>query len=65
VNNKQIVRHVNAFAEARQGWIDILLRDPDSITAVQHILSINSKIELLKTLWNWSEDDVVHPDMRC
>ncbi len=50
MTNKQIERQIEAFEAARQEWIDILVKNPSNSTAASHILSINSKIELLNTL---------------
>lgn len=58
MNNRQINQHIKAFSEARQGWIDILLRRPDSVEAAQHILSCNHKIELLRNMWSWGDESV-------
>lgn len=61
MDNRMIVRYVRAFQETRQDWLDRLVANPDSTQACQHILSINSKIELLLTLWNWSDESVDFP----
>lgn len=63
MNNRQINQHLEMFAGARQGWIDILLKDTESTQAAQHILSINNKVELLRVMWNWSDESVepYHP----
>lgn len=61
MNNRQIVQQVKAFRTARQGWIDQLSKNGDSVVAAQHVLSINSKIELLLTMWNWSDTSVDYP----
>lgn len=60
MNNKQISQHVRSFRDAREGWIDALTKS-DSVQAAQHVLSINSKIELLMTMWNWSDESVDFP----
>lgn len=44
------MRFIREFENAREGWLDILNRNPDSTQAAEHILSINHKIEFLKTL---------------
>lgn len=41
---------IESFEEARQSWIDILIKNPDNLLASSSIFSINSKIDLLKTL---------------
>lgn len=56
MDNRQIVRHIESFKKIRKGWIDILVGNPDDATAVSHIMSINAKIELLRVLWNFSEE---------
>jgi hypothetical protein len=56
MNNKQISRYIKSFREARDGWLDILHGNPDSVQAAQHVFSINSKIEFLKTLYNYAVD---------
>ena len=62
MNNRQIVQNVKAFREARQGWMDMLNgHDKDSVQAAQHVLSCNSKIELLLTMWNWADETVDYP----
>jgi hypothetical protein len=58
MNNRQINQHLKMFADARQGWIDILSRDNESVQAAQHILSINNKVELLRTMWNWADESI-------
>jgi hypothetical protein len=58
MDNRQINRQIKAFSESRQRWIDILLKNPDSVQAAQYILSCNSKIEFLRVLWNWSDESV-------
>ena len=42
--------HIRTFRIARQGWLDILTQNPDSLEAAQHIVSINAKIDLLNTM---------------
>ena len=58
MNNRQINQYIKAFSKARQGWIDILLKNPDSVQAAQHILSCNSKIEFLRIMWSWADESV-------
>lgn len=58
MNNRQINQHIRAFSESRDQWIAILAQQPESISAAQHILAINSKIELLRTMWNWADESV-------
>lgn len=58
MDNRQINRYIKAFSEARQGWLDILVSNPDSVQAAQHILSCNNKIEFLRTMWSWSDETV-------
>jgi len=61
MTNRQIARNVKEFRRIRQGWFDILARNGDSVGAAQHILSINCKIELLLSMWNWSDESVDYP----
>ena len=62
MNNRQIAQHVKAFRNARGEWMERLNNgNPDSVVAAQHVLSINSKIELLLTLWNWYDDSAEYP----
>lgn len=56
MDNKQIARLINAFKESRRGWIDMLVENPDADNAPKHIVSINAKIELLRTLWNFNAE---------
>lgn len=56
MTNKQIDRMIAAFSKTRQDWIDILVKNPDSTDAAQYILSINSKIELLKSMYDYSQE---------
>ena len=60
MNNKQIVRQVKHFREARENWLRAL-NSSDSVQAAQQVLSINSKIELLLSMWNWSDASVEFP----
>lgn len=61
MNNKQIRSFVMQFRQSRAGWIDILTKNGDSVKAAQQILSINSKIELLLSLWDWADESVEYP----
>lgn len=58
MTNRQINSHLKAFAESRQNWIDILARNPHNSHACQIIMSINSKMELLRVLWDWNDESV-------
>lgn len=42
--------HILAFKSARDAWLEILNKTPDSIEAAQQILSCNNKLELLNTM---------------
>lgn len=42
--------HVNEFERIRDEWIEILVKNPNSSEAAQHILSINSKLDLIRTI---------------
>lgn len=59
MTNRQIARHIRAFKQVRQQWIDILVDNPNQTDAPRHIVDINAKIELLTTLWNWASDEDV------
>lgn len=56
MSNKMLARFIKTFQESRQEWIDTLVKNPDATDAAQHVVAINSKIELLRGLWNWSEE---------
>ncbi len=56
MTNKQISRFIREFEDARQGWIDILVKNPGSVQAAEMILSVNHKIEFLRTLYNYAEE---------
>jgi hypothetical protein len=43
-------RTLDGLVESRQEWIDILVKNPDNTLAPLNISSINSKIELLRTM---------------
>lgn len=55
LTNKQIARFIQGLRECRQDWLERLEHNGDSVAAAQHILSINSKIEFLTTLYNYSK----------
>jgi hypothetical protein len=57
MTNKQIVQHVEGFRGARKDWLETL-STTDSVEAAKHVMSINSKIELLLTMWNWHDESV-------
>jgi hypothetical protein len=61
MTNRQIARQVRDFQNIRQEWIDILVKRPGSKDAPMYIMSINAKIELLQTMWNWSDESVEFP----
>lgn len=61
MNNRQIARQVRDWQRVRADWIDILVKNPGSRDAPVHIMSINSKIELLQNFWNWSDETVDFP----
>lgn len=59
MSNKQINQQLKAFDNARKTWVEIMVESNGaSNAAAQMILSINSKMELLRTLWNWSDETV-------
>ena len=60
MNNTQIAQFVEAFREARDGWVESATKR-DSVEAAKHIMSCNAKIELLLSLWNWSDESVEYP----
>lgn len=60
-SNRQLAREIQEFQRIRQEWIDMLVERPSHSTAAHHILSINSKIELLTAHWNWSDASVDFP----
>ena len=60
MNNWQIVDLVEAFREAREGWVKSAV-ERDSVEAAKFIMSCNAKIELLLSLWNWSDESVEYP----
>jgi len=54
---RQIDRHIRQFKEAREGWMEILsVTKGESSDAAKHILTINAKIELLRTLRTYPDD---------
>lgn len=57
LSNKMINRHIDNLRKAREGWLLSLERTPDSVVCAQHILSINTKIELLNSLKDYSQED--------
>lgn len=60
MKNYQIVQMVEGFREARDQWIELAIKR-DSVEAAKHIMSCNAKIELMLTLWNWSDESVEYP----
>lgn len=61
MDNKMIARYVRAFQVTRKDWIDALVKNPGHPSAPRYIMSINSKIELLTSMWNWSDESVEFP----
>jgi hypothetical protein len=61
MSNRQLAREIKEFVRIRQEWVDILVKNPRHNQACQMILSINAKIELLETHWNWSDESVDIP----
>lgn len=41
---------IRELRDSRDTWIDELVRNPDSMQAAQHIVSINAKLELMLTM---------------
>lgn len=56
MTNNQLARHIKNFKRIRQQWIDALVENPNNTAAPKYIMEINAKIDLLQTLWNWSEE---------
>lgn len=65
MTNKQINRHLEEFSKSRRDWLEILVENPGHTEAAQHIISINSKMELLRSLWNWGDDSVEMRSLRA
>lgn len=42
--------HIREFEGTRNEWLKILGKNPDSISAASHIVTINSKLELLRLM---------------
>jgi hypothetical protein len=61
MNNRQIARLINEFKRMRVEWLDMLVKNPEYTDAAQHIVTINSKIELLRSLWNWNDEEMDMP----
>lgn len=61
MNNEQIAEHVKEFQDIRGELIDRLVRNPAHRRAAHDIISINAKIELLISFWNWSDTSVDFP----
>lgn len=60
MTNRQIARYIKAFKRTRQEWIDILIKSPDG-NAAATIVTINAKIELLRSMWNWNDEEIEMP----
>lgn len=60
MKNFQIVSFVEDLRDIREDWVAGATKR-DSVNAAQHILSINTKIELLLSMWNWSDETVDFP----
>lgn len=58
MGNRQINVLLKSFDKDRRVWIDMLSKSPSYSEAAQRILSINSKMELLRTFWDWSDETV-------
>lgn len=58
MNNKQINQLLREFDRNRREWIDVLKDNPGHSTAAQQVIHINAKMELLRTLWNWSDESM-------
>jgi hypothetical protein len=59
MGNRQIAQLVREFRKIREPWMESAGRD--SLEAAQHVVSINAKIELLLTFWNWTDESVEYP----
>lgn len=42
-------RMIKALRKNRDGWLEILNKNPDSLNAAQYIVTINAQIQLLET----------------
>ena len=61
MTNKQIARNVRDWQAVRQQWLDILVKNPSNNDAAVHIITINSKIEVFQSFWNWSDESLDFP----
>lgn len=61
MTNRQIARNVRDWQAVRQQWLDILVDNPRNSNAASQIITINAKIELLQSFWNWSDESVDFP----
>lgn len=64
MTNRQLSRLIKAFLDTRREWIEILNSNPYNSDAAQHIIACNSKLELLSTMWDWTDESLDFPDMR-
>lgn len=51
-----LARYIEEFKRIRQEWIELLVNNPNYTLAAQHIVSVNAKIELLRSLWNFAQE---------
>lgn len=58
MKNYQVNSFLKEFDGSRQQWIDILVNNPGNSDAAYHIISINSKMELIRAFWNWNDETV-------
>ena len=64
MTNRELSRLIKAFLATRRDWVEILNANPYDSGAAQHIISCNSKLELLSTMWDWTDESLDFPDMR-
>lgn len=62
MTNTQIARYVQNFMSIRRQWIERLVESPYDSGAAEHIVKINSKIELLIIMWDWADESVEVPE---
>lgn len=60
MTNREIARFVRELRKCRDEWMVVLVKT-DSVEAAQHVLSINTKIEFVLSLWNWSDESTEYP----
>ena len=61
MTNQQIARYIQTFQKVRSELIENLVSRPSNNETAQNIISCNNKIELLQSMWNWSDETVDFP----